>query len=140
MTKRNNKMTKKSVIRRLLLEEIKSEEMQNRITALGYDVKMKWDLLVDDESRIKFIDELRKTNKKIRRYKGRNDMMFLTIRGYILLMAYKKSFSEIKDMRKLFKNRLEACNEAYLQRSAWYYELIRNCEFLGNEIFDEIHK
>lgn len=132
------KITKKSVIRSLLLDELKSEEMQQRIIALGHNVKLEWDMLVDDESRIKFIDGLRKSHKKIPCYKGRATTMFLTTRGYILLMAYKKSYSEIKDMRNLFNMRLNSNMESFMRTNAWYYELMRNCEFVQNEINEMI--
>lgn len=136
---KTKRITKKAVIKKLLMDELNSDEMQGRILAYGEEHKIRWDMMPDDDSRIKFIDDLRKAEpkKKIQDYyKGRRTLMLLTPRAYLLLVAYKRSASEIMKMRDAYQSR--AFNA--LTIPSWNYEMAMQCWLVDNEIREELYK
>ncbi len=130
------KTTKKEIIKKMLVDELRSPAMAERLKTHP-EIKIKMDLLNDDEL-ITFSESMKdmvactlpsglELPYSYRIGIGRITDKPLTPKAYLLLAAYKHSLSRLCEYRKHFRHAYESALYDVARRNAWRLEYEELC-------------
>ena len=135
----NTRQTKKSIIKKLLIDELRSPEMRKRIESdriRGYQGLIEWDLhSASDDELIEHAYELHSTKVPFfGTSNGHAARHILTPRAYLLLMAYRNSFSTLNKYFNHHKSMHAAALSEAATNNAWRLEYMHLCNELMSEV------
>lgn len=144
--KTQHKTTKKEIIKKMLIDELRSPEMAERLRE-NPDLKIKIDLINDDEL-IAFAESMKHMvcgdDGCVRKYVADDGRVIyhnqpLTPRAYLLLAAYKHSLSRLCEYERHHRRVYEGALYEAARRNSWRLEYEKLCNGLYNKILARYH-